>query len=241
MSHLTKLSDTKALNAALAIPALGVIVDEAPAPLAAAALAQGYRHLVCAPAHLATVQAAVAAAATPVFITVRLVSPVAPALAALAQADLLVATAAADGDLTALAQAVAAGRAKAWGSDAEDQAAAGQAVLVMPLGVTRQYPAAVARAQAAHQLVATDLPFGQGDLALLRPLRRMAERYQKTPAQIVVRWLLQGERLVWLPAQTPAQLAEWGDVFDFELSFHDMQVLASLDGRAMAPQKRRRH
>lgn len=245
MTQLTKLSDAVMIKDR-AIPIVGVIVDEAPAVLTTEALKLGYRHVICTPANLAAVRAAIAAgefANAQVAVSIRLVPPVAP-LSALASnpVSLLVAEGATAADQAVLAQAVASGLAGAWGTDGLPESAAqpAEGLVVLPLGVTAQLPAVVHAARAAGLFVASDLPFGEGDLTLLRPLRRMADRLGKTPAQIVVRWLLQQGVLVWLPASTSAQLAEWGAVFDFELSFQDQQVLAALDGRAMAPQKHRR-
>lgn len=240
MSHLTKLSDTVALTQTVNMPEVGVVIDQAPQVLAQAALAAGFRHLVCTPKHLPAVAAAVAQCALPpaaVFVTVRLEA--AAAFAPQRPVDLVVA----DGEATervAIAL-VAAGQAQAWACSGQLAAPSGAVLRALPLGVTAQCREAAAQARAAGQQVASELPFGRGDLALLRPLRRMAERYGKTPAQIVIRWLLQQGVWPWLPAAEAQQLSEWGQVFDFELSFHDLQVLDALDGRPMAPRKHRRH
>lgn len=239
MSHLTKLSDTVALTDAVAMPEVGVVVDQAPENLAEAALKAGFRHLICNQANQPAVQAAIAQSGLPAdtsFVTVRLAPGEQLALAA--PVNLVVASID-ETSLQAATQAVATGQAQAKAISGE--MAPDAALVVLPVGVTQQQREAVKAAEAAGLKVASDLPFGEGDLALLRPLRRMAERYGKTPQQVVIRWLLQSGVWPWLPATTAEELTEWGAVFDFELSFHDTQVLAALDGRPMAPRKHRRH
>ncbi|MFD1440126.1 aldo-keto reductase family protein [Lacticaseibacillus hegangensis] len=238
MSHLTKLSDTVALTDAVAMPEVGVVVDKAPENLAEAALKAGFRHLICNQANLPVVQAAIAQSGLPAdasFVTVRLAAGEQLALAAPVA---LIVAGSDDASRQAATQAVATGQAQAKAVSGE--MAPDAMLVVLPVGVTQQREA-VKAAKAAGLKVASDLPFGEGDLALLRPLRRMAERYGKTPQQVVIRWLLQSGVWPWLPATTAEEVTEWGAVFDFELSFHDTQVLAALDGRPMAPRKHRRH
>ena len=57
----------------------------------------------------------------------------------------------------------------------------------------------------------------------------LAEKYHKTPAQIVLRWDLQHE-VVTIPKSTHRnRIAENSQLFDFELSPEDMNVLDALD------------
>ena len=57
----------------------------------------------------------------------------------------------------------------------------------------------------------------------------MAAKYQRSPAQIVLRWHLQHSQAGAIPkTATPARLAENIDLFDFELSKPDMDQISSL-------------
>ena len=66
--------------------------------------------------------------------------------------------------------------------------------------------------------------------------KRLAEKYQKTPAQIALRWALQHD-VVTIPKSTRAnRIAENAQVFDFELSPADMDLLDALDeGKRTGP------
>lgn len=60
-------------------------------------------------------------------------------------------------------------------------------------------------------------------------IKELAEAYQKTPAQIVIRWDLQNG-VVTIPKSTKAhRLAENADVFDFQLSAEDMEQIDQLN------------
>ncbi|WP_156314443.1 hypothetical protein, partial [Lacticaseibacillus camelliae] len=63
MSHLTNKNDAAVLATGATVPLMGVIMDDA-ATLAATTLAAGYRHLICPPAALPAVRAAVAQSET---------------------------------------------------------------------------------------------------------------------------------------------------------------------------------
>lgn len=60
-------------------------------------------------------------------------------------------------------------------------------------------------------------------------LTTLAARYQKSPAQILIRWNLQLGTVPIVKANSVAHLEEDIDVFDFELSVEDMNALSSLN------------
>jgi 2,5-diketo-D-gluconate reductase A len=79
-------------------------------------------------------------------------------------------------------------------------------------------------------------PLGQG-LALRHPdVVELAERYGRTPAQVVLRWHLQLGNVVIPKSTTPARIRENIAVFDFALAGEDMAVLAGLEtGTRLGP------
>lgn len=58
----------------------------------------------------------------------------------------------------------------------------------------------------------------------------LADKYHKTIAQVVLRWSLQHGFLPLPKSITPSRIKENTEVFDFQLSAEDMQIIDSLDG-----------
>ena len=79
-------------------------------------------------------------------------------------------------------------------------------------------------------------PLMQDQIVTEPTVQRMAEKYHKTPAQIVLRWDLQHE-VVTIPKSANAnRIVENAQIFDFELSQADMIVLDALDaGKRVGP------
>ena len=71
-------------------------------------------------------------------------------------------------------------------------------------------------------------PLGSGDLINSTELAQLAEKYQKTSAQIILRWCLQHDVSPIPRSTNPERMKQNLDVFDFELSPEDMEVLDDL-------------
>ena len=73
-------------------------------------------------------------------------------------------------------------------------------------------------------------PFGQGDIDVVgHPLlQSLAQKYQKTASQIVLRWIVQRD-LITIPRAKPHHFAENLDIMSFSLEDKDMQDISSLN------------
>jgi diketogulonate reductase-like aldo/keto reductase len=79
-------------------------------------------------------------------------------------------------------------------------------------------------------------PLMQGRIIAEKTVIRIAEKYHKTPAQIVLRWDLQHEVVAIPKSGRPQRIAENARIFDFELSGADMDALDGLDeGKRIGP------
>ncbi|WP_409274098.1 aldo/keto reductase [Neobacillus sp. SCS-31] len=72
-------------------------------------------------------------------------------------------------------------------------------------------------------------PLARGRILADPVLTALAEKNKKTPAQVILRWHLQNGIAVIPKSVTPARLKENADIFDFELSTEDMELINSLD------------
>ncbi|XHB98996.1 aldo/keto reductase [Nitratireductor sp. ac15] len=73
-----------------------------------------------------------------------------------------------------------------------------------------------------------------GDLFSQPEVAGPAERYGKTPAQIVLRWHVQQEGVIAIPrTSNPARLAENADIFDFSLGAEEMRSISALQHRGV--------
>lgn len=68
-----------------------------------------------------------------------------------------------------------------------------------------------------------------GEVLQNEMIHNIAQRYGKTPAQVILRWHLQSDHIVIPKSVTPSRIEENFHVFDFELSANDMEEIASLD------------
>lgn len=73
-------------------------------------------------------------------------------------------------------------------------------------------------------------PLMNGTKVLDDPIiKDIAKQYDKTPAQIILRWHLQSDVVVIPKTVTPSRMKENLDVFDFELSEKDLEKITDLD------------
>jgi len=82
-------------------------------------------------------------------------------------------------------------------------------------------------------------PLGRGEVLYNSAINDIADRHHKSPAQVVLRWLVQQEDVVAIPkAGTKSHIRENFDVFDFNLSeeeMHEIYNQARDDGRIINP------
>ena len=72
-------------------------------------------------------------------------------------------------------------------------------------------------------------PLGTGRMLSNEVLLSIAEKYQKSVAQLCIRWCIQHEVLPLPKSVTPSRIVENLDVFDFEISKEDMRVIDGLE------------
>lgn len=72
-------------------------------------------------------------------------------------------------------------------------------------------------------------PLGQGTLLADPVLTEIGEKYQKTAAQVIIRWHLQSDIIVIPKSVHQARIQENFDVFDFSLTEEDMQRIDALN------------
>lgn len=81
-------------------------------------------------------------------------------------------------------------------------------------------------------------PLAQGGEGVFsqKIIRDLADKYSKTPAQIVIRWHLDSGLVVIPKSVTPSRIAENFEVFDFRLDKDELGEIAKLDsGKRLGP------
>ncbi len=74
-------------------------------------------------------------------------------------------------------------------------------------------------------------PFAEGrnEMFLNEVLVSLAEKYKKSVAQVILRWLTQREVVVIPKSVRKERIIENFNIFDFELSQEDMEIISALD------------
>jgi 2,5-diketo-D-gluconate reductase A len=72
-------------------------------------------------------------------------------------------------------------------------------------------------------------PIARGQIMDDPEIVSVAERIGKTPAQVVLRWHIQHGRIVFPKSVNPARIKENFDIFDFELSAEDAEIVGGLN------------
>ena len=75
-------------------------------------------------------------------------------------------------------------------------------------------------------------PLGTGKIFEVPEMQELAKKYQRSVAQLCIRWSLQRGYLPLPKSVTPERIWENTKVFDFELSPEDMKAIAELKGAA---------
>ncbi len=75
-------------------------------------------------------------------------------------------------------------------------------------------------------------PLGTGKIFEVAELADLANKYNKTIAQVVLRWSLHKGYLPLPKSVTPARIKENAEIFDFDLSIEDNAFIDSLHGKA---------
>ena len=94
------------------------------------------------------------------------------------------------------------------------------------------------RAVHAEHGIATEAwsPLGQGELIRDKAIGALAKKYDRTPAQVILRWHLQLGNIVIPKSVTPSRIEENFQVFDFELAADDMAAIGDLEaGKRFGP------
>ncbi len=87
------------------------------------------------------------------------------------------------------------------------------------------------RAHGESHGIATEAwsPIAQGGVLKDPVITEIAERLERTAAQVVLRWHVQRDSIVFPKSVTPERVRENFELFDFELTDADMEAITGLD------------
>ncbi len=111
-------------------------------------------------------------------------------------------------------------------------------VQVMPtvnqilLNPSEMQPDTVARNKELNILSEAYSPLGTGKIFDVPAMKELAEKYNKSIAQVAIRWSLQHGFLPLPKSSTLSRAEENANVFDFEISEEDMKIMDGLKGLA---------
>ena len=71
-------------------------------------------------------------------------------------------------------------------------------------------------------------PLGTGKMLSNPILKEIANKYNKNVAQLCIRWSLQNNFLPLPKSVTPSRISENANVFDFEITREDMDIINTL-------------
>lgn len=74
-------------------------------------------------------------------------------------------------------------------------------------------------------------PLGQGKVIADPMIKKIAEKYGKTPAQIILRWHMDNGLIAIPKSVTPSRIQENIQIFDFKLDGDDLAAIARLDDK----------
>ena len=76
-------------------------------------------------------------------------------------------------------------------------------------------------------------PLGQASKYLFNEgiIKKLSEKYKKTPAQIILRWHIQSGFITIPKSVNPQRIKENFEIFDFELTEEEMNEINNLDGK----------
>lgn len=92
--------------------------------------------------------------------------------------------------------------------------------------------AVVDYSRSQHMLLEAYSPLGVGQIFTVPEMQQLAAKYNKTIAQIAIRWSLQRGYLPLPKSTNPSRIKENSEVFDFVLEDTDVQLIADLKGVA---------
>ncbi len=72
-------------------------------------------------------------------------------------------------------------------------------------------------------------PIAHGEGLDTKELIEIGQQYSKTSAQVMLKWCAQNNMVVLPKSVTPSRISENADIFDFELSSDDLEIIDSLE------------